>query len=251
MGLKKGTLWNNFPGIPSSSTQFTYYIAMEGMNRDVQFDEKFMKCSSEKRGLMFIPFFIGDMYNTQDLASAHYSKLTELNPHFQNDIPVIINVFDNTNGSTRLDLDAIKEYADYLTSRIDFKTKPIIRIVGGQWDNWMKEFESKKQAMTLLKTCDLLLSNPGKFPYKLDQYGLPLWWENEYGKYIYDSTRIWSEFIIDDEPVTIIPPEVEEPPVIDEPTLPQEEPVVKRYFVTYKGFLGIQKRKIVEVEEII
>jgi len=250
MTFKRGTLWNKFPEIPSSSTQFTYYLAMEGMNRDVQFDEKFMKCSSEKRGLMLKPFLMGDEYNIQELASKHYEKLTELNPHFQNDIPILINIFDNLAGSTRLDLDNIREYCDYLTSRIHFETKPIVRVAGGQWDNWMKEVGSKNAAMLLLTDCDLLLSNPGGFPRKLDQYGLPFWWEYDYGRYAYDSTRVWSRFIIDDEPVVVIPPVIipdpEEPEVIDDDGFDDYNSPPKLYEIRLLG--GLIKGTITEIK---
>ena len=236
MTIKKGYLWNTNPSEVSAQAQFVYYIAVRGMDYDQQFNGKFIDCQSDKRGLVLQPYLNGDEWSIQDIASFHYQKLTEVNPHFQNEVPIIIDIFANPNGAVRLDLDNIKEYANYLTSRIDFNIKPLIRVTVGQWNNWMRDVPT--QALALLDNCELLLSNPGDYPSVLSNYGLPYWWEySEWGFFAYDSNRFWDGF--GQAPPVVVDPLIEDPPiekpVVEEPIVDPVENSPKKYKISLLG----------------
>lgn len=208
--MKKGYVINNYPNLIPSNYDFVYMVGMIGTEREPLLLSKWANIQHDKRGLIHQPAL--SVSNTEyDNASAFKWLLDDLGySNWNNGNPVIVDIW-GAKGEYQFNLDHIRVYGQYISDYFAAKLKPLLRLNVATWDAYLKN--NRTEALRLLNNWELLLLQPGvSKPVSLSDYGLPAWWEYDFGLYKVDTTREWK---IDES--------LPQPPVDDtEPTQPPE-----------------------------
>ena len=242
--MKKGFEQSQHPGLIPSNYDFIYNVGVVGTTRSQLFQKKWDELPADKRGIIHQPI-LSVQNGVNDNASSFLWLLNDLGKNnWDNKVPLIIDIW-KAEGDTRFNLDHIRQYGIYVSEHFGTVTRPLLRIIKSLWSTWVKS--NAVETFRLLNDFDILLVQPGVTkPDGLDQYGLPSWWEYEFGKYAQDVTCIWQN-----SPVVVVPTPQPEPPVQPEPEPQPTEPVTvsfpKRWNISLFG--GLIKGTIEAIEE--
>lgn len=209
--MKKGYVINNHPSLIPANHDLIYIEAMLGTTLDPKFTTHWESINSFKRGLIHQPALTISA-NEYDNASKFLELLENLGRNnWDNGNPLIIDIWEAL-GDTKFNFDHIRVYGQYITDNFRPSVKPLLRINIATWNAYLNN--NYTEAIRLLRNWDLLLLQPGVLkPAELTDYGLPMYWEYDFGLFKVDETRQW----IVSEPVPMPEPEPLPEP---EPTQP-------------------------------
>lgn len=204
--MKTGYNINTHKDFIPANYDLVYINAMFGKVKEIRFNEYWNNTNTLKRGLIHQPALSYDV-DEYDNASAFLELLEQLGrSNWDNGNPLIIDIWQ-AQGEARFNLDHVRVYGQYITNHFRPKVKPLLRINVATWNAYLNT--NRTEAIRLLNNYELLLLQPGVTkPSSLTDYGLPAWWESDFGIYKVDETRQWN---------------IDEPVIIPEPT-PEPEP---------------------------
>lgn len=186
--MKKGYVINDYPNLIPANYDLVYVLGMKGTEREPLLLSKWTNIQYDKRGLIHQPAL--SVNNTEyDNVSAFKWLLDDSGySNWNNGNPLIIDIWQ-ANGEYQFNLDHIRVYGQYISDHFAAKVKPLLRLNIATWNAYLKT--NRTEALRLLNNWELLLQPLTSKPASLSDYGLPAWWEYDFGLYKVDPTREW------------------------------------------------------------
>lgn len=218
--MEKGYVYNLYPNNVPSSWGIVWIEAVKTNMIHPQFFDNWNKIKDAKKGLIH-KLGLTQSSGINENGTTMHAVLGELQENnWNNGVPILLDTYDSTAGDA-FELHHIRAYLEYLYARVNIKTRPILRILGGTWNSWYDNAYSELKKVVELAD-PLIIGWGGNKPSVIKtgstywfEYGLPIDASKATIAYIaHDKTGMWEKS--PQEPVVVPPSEdpVEDP--IDE-----------------------------------
>lgn len=219
--MEKGYVYNLYTNNVPSKWDIVWFDAVKADKINPQFSDNWNKIKDVRKGLIH-KLGLTPTVGINENGTKMHVVLGELQENnWNNGVPILLDIYDSTAGE-RFELHHIRAYLEYLYTRLNIKTKPILRILPGTWNSWFDDSYSELKKVVELAD-PLILGWAGSKPtpiktglVKWFEYGIPLDPAKATIAYIaYDESGMWEKS--PQEPIVVPPPPENPPDPIEEP----------------------------------